>query len=380
VINTVTMVSESNRITAPKTGLTPAETVTRARRVARAKHDIEKVCTGSAETLIKGIKSVMARINLITDTIAQLERDPIIGANGEQLSTHEAQDHHNSLRDQIDEETASGSVKHLIRRTRTKGKELLLLMVDYPIFLLGMFSIFNVSLRLLFAGDGATIILGITAAVFALLGTLLYGYVMRTFGRRHRVFKNADGAISARGSTRARILLEQMVGIGITVAAAAVMATRIWLEGTEAEAATALIIALAGLFASLLGVSGYINYMSEYENGSEAIDRIQHLSAQLGNRTATLDSLRNQLSLLIEEAGIKIATINRLIANTLEKAENTVTTSNADKAIALARSYHSTTTPISSPELASPTLEIVLAQTRALAAHHATLKNTGEEN
>lgn len=380
VINTLAMVAESNRLTAANGELTPAESATRNRRVTRAKRHLSRVGKGPAETLIKEIKRARGKIELLNDTIDQLEQDPIIGANGESLLTLEARDQHDTLRDQISQETASGSVKHLIRRTRTKKKELLLLMLDYPVFLLAMFSVFNVSLRLLFAGDGATMILGITAAVFALLGTLLYGYVMRTFGSRHRVFKNADGGITANGSTRWRIRIEQILAVSITFAAAAVMAMRIWLEGTEAEAPVLLIVALAGLFAILLGVSGYINYMSEYENGSDSIDRVQHLAAQLGNRTAILDNLHNQVSLLTQEAAIKVATLNRLIEKTRDDAEKIVTTSNADKAITLARSYAATTAPIPTPDLASPTLQLILDQAADTNANDHALENTDEEN
>lgn len=379
VINTVTMVNEANRIPAATEGLTPAEGVTRTRKIASAKEYIEKVCKGSAEATIKDIKNVMARINLLTDTISRVENDPLIGANGEQLSTDEAQDQHDTLRDQVNEEIAGGSVQHHIRRARTKSKELLLMLLDYPVFLLAMFSVFNVSLRLLFAGDGATIILAVTSAVFALMGTLLFGYVMRTFGRRHRVFKNAAGGMTASGSTRVRLMIEQGLAIGITAAAAAVMATRIWIEGMAAEAPVALILALAALFAVLLGVSGYINYMSEYENGSDTVDRIQHLSAQLGQRTATLDTLNTQLSLLIEEAGIKIAALNRLLATTLEHAAKSVVTSPADKAITLARSYHASTAVVPVPDLTSTSLELTRAQAEELTAHHAALKNTHKE-
>lgn len=379
VINTVTMVNEANRLPAATEGLTPAEGVTRTRKIAAAKEHIEKVCKGSAEATIKDIKNVMARINLLTDTILRVENDPLIGANGEQLATAEAQDQHDTLRDQVNEEIAGGSVQHHIRRARTRSKELLLMLLDYPVFLLAMFSVFNVSLRLLFSGDGATLILAITSAVFALMGTLLYGYVMRTFGRRHRVFKNAAGGMTASGSTRVRLMIEQGLAIGITAAAAAVMATRIWIEGMEAEAPVALILALAALFAVLLGVSGYINYMSEYENGSDTIDRIQHLSAQLIHRTATLDNLNTQLSLLIEEAGIKIAALNRLVATTLEHAVKSVVTSPADKAITLARSYHASTAAVPAPDLTSPSLELTRAQAEELTAHHTALKNTRKE-
>ena len=55
-----------------------------------------------------------------------------------------------------------------------------------------------------------------------------------------------------------------------------------------------LVLVLSVLFAILVGVGGYINYMSEYENGSESTDAIQHLSAGLSYRTGMLNSLNGE--------------------------------------------------------------------------------------
>lgn len=375
IIKTNTMVHESNRLgTVDGDQLTPAEKLTRTPPLRKALDGIESVARGRGESLIKDVKGLFARINLLDDMIAQAEQNPVMGPNGELLDPAEAQARHDALRDAVADETASGSKKHLIRRQRTKAKEIGLLMIDYPVFLLAMFSLLNVSMRLLFLGDGPTIIMATTAAIFALLGTLLFAYLMRAMGRRHRRFKDADGGVSARGATRHRILVEQILTITITVAAAAVMAMRIVTDGVEAEAPIALTVVLAALFAVLVAVSGYVNYMSEFENGSEEVDRVQHLAVQLARHTASVNSLQTQRSLLIEEAGTKIACLCRILAKAEERAAKIVTTCSAERAITIARSYHGSTATVPAPDLISPTFALVQEQAGQLAAHHATIK------
>ncbi|MFE5410190.1 hypothetical protein [Microbacterium sp. NPDC056569] len=376
IIKTNTMVHESNRLGAAGVDiLTPAEKLTRTPPLRKALDGLERVSRGPGESLVNEIKSLFARINLIDDMIEQAEILPVTGPNGERLDPSEAEVRHDAQRDVVASETESGSKKHLIRRRRTKAKEIGLLMIDYPVFLLAMFSLLNVSVRLLFVGDGPTIIMAVTAAIFALLGTLLFAYLMRAMGHRHRRFKNADGGVSALGATKHRIFVEQIITIAITAAAAAVMAMRIVSDGVEAEAPLTLTVVLAALFAVLVGVSGYVNYMSEFENGSEEVDRVQHLAAQLARRTASINRLATQRSLLIEEAGARIARLHRLLTKAEERAIKTVTTCSAEKAITIARSYHGSTTAVPTPSLASSTFSVAKEQAVQLAAHHATIKS-----
>ena len=178
---------------------------------------------------------------------------------------------------------------------------------------------------------------------------------------------------------RRRILVEQIAAMTITIAAALVMVVRIVMDGAEADAPLALTIFLAVLFGVLIAVTGYINYMAEYEDGSEHTDRVQHLSAVIGNATATLESLRHQRALLMEEAGIKLADLARTIENAEEHARRTVTTSSTDKAIAVARSYYGSRIPVPAPTFPSSTLTLIKEQAGQLADHHALLE-TRQEN
>jgi hypothetical protein len=376
VLRTNSIVNESNRLfsTTGDSDLTLAEQATRAPVIRRALHGLEKAYTGRIETQIAVLKGLYGRINLIGDQIAATEKAPMVGPTGEQLSPEEAQDAHDTIRDKVTRATAEGSKEHLIHRTRSKAKEIGILLLDYPVFLLAMMGLLNVSLRLLFVGDGPSIVMFITAGVFALLGTLLFAVLMRTMGRRHRRFKGVDSAISATGVVRRRVMIEQIVTGIIAVATALVMATRIYSEGIEADAPLPLVVVLSVLFAMLIGASGYINYMSEYENGSESTDAIRHLSAGLFRRTGQLNSLRGEQSVLIEEAGIKLAVLCRTIAQEEEHAKKVVTSSSTDKAITLARSYTGSSTALPNPDLTSPSLTLIKKQAEELAEHHAALK------
>lgn len=172
------------------------------------------------------------------------------------------------------------------------------------------FSMLNLSLRRAFSGDVPSVIMAVTAVVFAVLGTVLLAMAMQTMGGRHRRFKDDSGWPRATGPMRRVVLVEQAV----LISAATVMAARLYVEGRTAAAPTVLIAALAVTFTLLRGVSTYINYVSELQDGSEATDRILLLSGQLLGRKQKLRDLQNNRALLIEEAGIEIATLERLIA------------------------------------------------------------------
>ena len=376
VVKANSIVNENNRLlTVPdRTKLTLAEQATRAPVIRRALKGLERAYKGPIEKQILVLKRLHARINLLCDLITTTEKTPLIGPNGEQLSPNEAQDAHDTLRDKVTRAINDGSKEHMIHRERSKAKEIGILLLDFPVFLLAMLGLLNVNLRLLFIGDGPTIVMFVTAAIFALLGTLLFAVLMRTMGRRHRRFKGTDSSISAGGVVRRRILIEQIVTGTITAFAAFVMGTRIYSEGVDASAPLLLVLVLSVLFAILVGVGGYINYMSEYENGSESTDAIQHLSAGLSHRTGMLNGLNGELTVLIEDGGIKLAVLSRTITQEQEHAQNTVTNSSADKTIIIARSYCGSTTVLPDPVLTSPTLTLIEKQAKQLAEHHITLR------
>lgn len=374
VVSTSAIVAEAARLTATSDAVTPAERVTRAKVQRRAVRRLERTLSGPVEKKIRHLKSVFARINLLTAVIEELGRSSLVGPDGEQLTPEQAQRTHEALENVVAESVSDGSQQHLISRSGRKAKEIAMLAIDLPVFLLAMLGLLNVSLRKVFAGDTASVILVVTAVVFAVLGTVLLAVVMRTMGRRHRRFKDRSGSVHASGSMRRTVIVEQVVLLLVLLAAATVMAVRLYVEGRAAEAPMALVFSLAAMFALLLGVSAYINYVSELQDGSDLTDRVRHLSGQILGREQNLRSLHDARALLVEEAGIVIAALQRLIDAAVEQSSQTVTMSTADRAITMARSYIGRTDPLPAPELRSPRIARIEEQASALSEHHEVVK------
>jgi len=374
VVITAAVVAEARRLTASSDVLTPAEQVARAKVQRRAVRRLERRLSGPVEKKVARLKSVFARINLLSDVIGQLERSPLVGPDGERLSPEQALEAHDALEQVVAESVRDGSQQHLISRGARKRKEIAMLAIDLPVFLLAMFGLLNVSLRKVFTGDTASVVMAVTAVVFAVLGTVLLAVVMRTMGRRHRRFKDRSGSVRASGSMRGTVVVEQVVLALVLVAAATVMAVRLYVEGRAAEAPMALVVSLAVMFALLLGVSAYINYISELQDGSDITDRVRHLSVQLLGREQNLRALHDARALLMEEAGIVIAALQRLIDAAIERSSQMVTASTSDRAIAMARSYIGRTDPLPAPALSSPRMSRIERQAAALAEHHQVVK------
>lgn len=383
IVKADALVAEANR-SSDRTGgnLTHAEQVILAAPMKRARDALDAQVRGPVEKKIDSIKDLFARINLIDQHLDHAGNVRLVGPNGEQLTPEEAQDAHDTLRDRVVRETNEGSKKHHLRREgrRTRLKEILLIAIDLPIFVYAMCSLLNVNLRLVAGGDGPTLINFSVAVIFGLLGTVLYAKLMRTTGRRHRRFKGADSSITTDTAiSRLRLRSEQAVALCILVAVAFVMGARVYTEGIEAGADTALVLPLAFMLALLVAFSGYVNYQGEYENGSDETDRVGHLSGQLSGYTSYVQGLHKQRAVLFEAAGKACAMLARVIVKTKEQATNTVVTSTPYKTVAIARSYAGVTEDIVIPKFRSEALEKAEQQAAELAGHHQNLARKNKE-
>jgi len=383
IVKAVAIVAEGNRTGVRDGGdLTHAESVVLARPVKRAMAALEAQAKGPVEKKIDTIKDIFARINLIDQHIDHADQVRLVGPNGEQLSPEEAQDAHDTLRDRVVRETNEGSKKHHVRRDgrHTRLKEMGLIAIDLPIFVYAMCSLLNVDFRRVVNGDPPSLMNFMVAFIFGLLGTVLYATLMRSTGLRHRRFKGADSSITADTATaRLRLRVEQAIILCILLAVTFVMGARVYTEGVQAGADTALILPLAIMLALLVGYSGYINYQAEYENGSDETDRVGHLSAQLSSYTSYVEGLHKQRAVLLEAAGKACATLTRMIVKAKEQAANTVTTSTPYKTVAIARSYAGVSESITIPEFSSEALHEAEKQAADLASHHKTLTGKNEE-
>lgn len=385
IVKADALVAEANRTPDRRRngGLTHAEQVVLAGSFKRAEKALEIAAKGPIEKKIDSIKDLFARINIIDQQLDRIGETRLIGPNGEQLTPTEAQDAHDTLRDQVVRETNEGSKKHHIRRDGkgARFKELLLIAIDLPIFTYAMCSLLNVNLRLVAAGDGPTLINFAVAVIFGLLGTVLFAKLMRVMGRRHRRFKGADSSISADTRTaRLRLRTEQVIALVVMGSVAFVMGARVFTEGIEAGAEITLVLPLSIMLALLVALSGYINYQGEYENGSDETDRVTHLASQLSGYTSYVEGLHKQRAVLLEAAGKACATLTRMIVMTREKATKALTTSTPYNTIGIARSYAGVTEPITITEPSSKGLDEAQKQSADLAHHHVTLTRENKED
>lgn len=373
LINTHTLVAEANRLTrAGDNGLTQTETAVRARPNRRARRYLDHQLKQTIEPMIRTIKALHAEINQIDQVLAQLPDTAMLGPTGEKLNPAEADHNQSMLRERIAADTREGSVKHLIA-PRHRIRDLLLLGLDYPVFLYAMFGLLNIDPRLIAAQPANLLMAGI-AGLFALLGTILVAVIMRRMGRRHRAFKDDQGSLIA---NTGKLKAERIGVIAVISTAATVMGARLFTEAAAADIQQLITaIPLAILFAVLIAFSCHINYHAEFDNGSTSTDHLQHLSAQIRGREHQIHTFQNLRQLKVEQAGVATAKLTRAIADARSKADALITDSTADKAINLARSYTRNSTVLPAPALDHSRFELATRQTTELTEHQRHLQTS----
>lgn len=372
IINVHNLVDEANRSQVPRDGdhLTHNEDAVRSRAVKTAQRDLDRAVTKVIEPMIKAVKPLHAEINILDKQHGLFANSLMRGPNGEALTPDENRSAHDKLAEKITQDFNDNSKKHYAHAP-SKLKEIGLLLLDYPVFLYAMLSLLNVNVRLIGVETGVTVKAAI-AAVFALLGTGMLAVVARSTGRRHRDFKGDSGTIETDPRNRRRTRLELGAFGVVVICAAAVMASRVIIDGLEAEVMPALMYTLAALFGLLVAFATYINYNAEYDNGSRDTDRLQHHSVQQRQRAAVLEDIEGARAVRIEEAGIRIAKLHRAIVKARTDAEHQVSRSRQDRALKLARSYHGLTgsaTNLPAPGLDFTRLELAAEQATQLADH-----------
>ncbi|MEU3476521.1 hypothetical protein [Rhodococcus sp. NPDC006774] len=372
LVGTGAIVREYSRLPEPPVGedLTLMESKIRSVPITKAEDSLEKASRGPIAGSISLIKRIFAGINQIDRNIELRSERVIVGPNHERLTPDQAQAKHDELRGVIDGAHRNGATGHYRDRDRNTRTEKLFLAIDFPIFLFLTMGLLNANLVLALTGDVGQIIKMAVAAVFAVLGTLAFTWITRLTGRRHRRFKTIDATIDRNGATFKRILAER-IGLGALVSIAAiVMMLRIIHDGNDAGAPIYVMIPLAIFFALVIGGSGYANYMSEYENGSETTEQLDAVTAQLTRRSADIENSRAERAELVEQAGLKLADLGRQITDATEHARLVVTRSSADKAITIARSYVGRQDPLPAPTFRVDSFDLAVAQAGQLAEHH----------
>lgn len=348
---------------------TPLESVVRRPVIAKAEKFLERMARGPAAERISTIKKIFGQINLRDAQIKALTEREMTGPDGERLSVKQTESYHEELRGEIKAGRKRGAVKFMTERRR-RWLEIGLVALDFPLFLLAMTGMLNVNFALAFSGSGPHLWKLVTAVLFAVFGTVLYAYLNRDMGRRHRRFKSDDSTLNRQGAVGKRLAAEQIALAAATVFVLLVMGSRVYSEAREGSPML-MAGALAVLFAVLVGLSGYVNYRSEFDNGSDEQTRLRQLSAQLLVRSRGLELLRADRAQLIEQAGLQLAALDREITDARARAVKLVVGSSEDKAITLARSYQGSTTLLEDPIFTVKQFDLAEEQAKELAAHHA---------
>lgn len=374
VVKVHALVREANRLDRGSEGdgqrSTPLESVVRRPVTAKAEKFLERMAQGPAAARISTIKKIFGQINLRDAQIKALKEREMTGPDGERLSVKQTESYHEELRGEIEKGRKRGAVKFMTERRR-RWLEMGLVALDFPLFLLAMTGMLNVNFALAFSGSGPHLWKLVTAVLFAVFGTVLYAYLNRDMGRRHQRFKADDSTLNRQGTVGKRLAAEQIALAAATVFVLLVMGSRVYSEAREGDSPLLMAGALAVLFAVLVGLSGYVNYRSEFDNGSDEQIRLRQLSAQLLARSRGLELLRADRTQLIEQAGLQLAALDREITDARARAVKLVVGSSEDKAITLARSYQGNTTLLEEPVFTVKQFDLAEKQAKELAAHHA---------
>lgn len=369
------LVYENERLPYPPQAgtLTLMEERTRRSAIDAAEKGLEKVARGPIEGTIDVIKKLYARINQIDGECDLRAARAIIGPNHERFTRAEADAKHDELRDELDAARRDGGTGHYRDRQRNPRKDALIVLLDFPIFLFLTISLLNADVRLALSGDASAITKLIMAVMFAVLGTMAFTWTTRHTGRRHRRFKTPDSTVDRANPVFKRVLAER-IGLGALIGiAGVVMLLRIVHDGLVAHSALYVMIPLAVFFALVIAATGYIGYMSEFEDGSEKTEQLDHMTGQLTQRDGQQEAAQADRTELTEQAGIQIAVLTRTITDAHAHAVRSVTGSKEDKAIMIARSYAGRQDRLPAPEFDVPSFDLAVEQAGQLAEHHALL-------
>lgn len=372
VIAVFTLIEEGNRSrgSTESGALSLQEENVRRSAIRSGQKIIDKAVQGPIAKRVRILKAQQAEINMNDRARVAYKALPVLGPTGERLSEKKTRKAHNKLRTKVHKALVEGSKEHLLR-AQSKKKETALLLLDFPLFLWAMISALNVNVALVGHEVEPTLRM-VVAVIFSAMATLLLAVITRSMGARHRVFKNSDGTITAPGSSR-RIVILEVVALALTIASAVtVMGTRVYIEAAEAGVNGVLSVSLACLFGGLIAWSAYVNWLGSYLAGSTSTDDLQQYSYALRSRDHHRHNLTTERQLKVEQAGVVLAELQRIISDVRIAATKHVELSAADAAIRLARSYRSPDhrQPLPSPGLDDTALKLAKKQAKKLAAHH----------
>ncbi|RBY83026.1 hypothetical protein DQ238_03290 [Geodermatophilus sp. TF02-6] len=219
-----------------------------------------------------GSRHLLEQIHLKELEIRRIPDEPVRGPRGQYMTRREARERHDFVKAEIDAAEAGGSLKHRTVRRSTKALTLLFLaVIDFPVMLWLVSSVFNVDWA---HPVGLRLVISVVLSVLATAGA---AWVLYHVGHIRRDDKNDRREPDWREmSVPARVSL---VGVALLVIlVSVVMFVRVFTEGVL-SGLSGLALLLSVLVALIMLLSAALVFFTAFRDGSPEQEDLAHYSA-----------------------------------------------------------------------------------------------------
>jgi hypothetical protein len=221
-----------------------------------------------------GSRHLLEQIHLKESEIRRIPDEPVRGPRGQYMTRREARERHDFVKAKIDAAEAGGSLKHRTVRRSTKALTLLFLaVIDFPVMLWLVSSVFNVDWA---HPVGLRLVISVVLSVLATTGA---AWVLYHMGHIRRDDKNDRRELDWREmSVLGRVSL---VGVALLVIlVSVVMFVRVFTEGVL-SGLSGLALLLSVLVALIMLLSAALVFFTAFRDGSPEQEDLAHYSAQV---------------------------------------------------------------------------------------------------
>lgn len=344
VVTCLALVDEANRSKSagrrptPNRELSIMETKVRVAGEGRADRWVDRAYERRMEPLVKGIGNDRAERNYLERVKASTTDANVVGVRGESIPPDEAREQYSTELEEITDAESAGDLRHRRVEASTKKKLYIFLGLDFVLLLYLLTRLFNINPATAVATISGGIRLA-AAVVFAVLGTVLVAFGMKTLGRRHRDYRNSFGGLAVPAGARLMIGLELGAAVLVAASICCAMAWRLVLDGRDSDSSF-LTAVLAILFGAVTLVAAYLAWVSEFSDGSRRTDVVDAFAGQFHARDAAVHALTDKQALLDESIARRREDLHRADTAIRVTATAMVAHSSRAQAILFARAWH----------------------------------------
>ncbi|MGV9680685.1 hypothetical protein ACWDSJ_35905 [Nocardia sp. NPDC003482] len=308
--------------------------VSRGKAAGEAKRD--QAARKLAELVAQADVIRMKLLNL-TREAARLDDQLVTGVRGELVKARDAMERVKFLTATVTDAANAGQLKH--RRVSPRLRRLIpyATVLDFPVLLWFVGSVFNVDWSNLTGAQGFIPLL--TSIVFAFLATAVVALGLGFMGDELKGYKDDEGHIRLpRGRARVLPLTYVAFSIAVAVGAGVTMAYRIVADASQSGGSWMAASILCLFFAVIVMLLNLVVWSVHFRDGSTTTDELDHLAAQLvpiERRRVGLQREHDDLTGRLEALKCEGKTIADSVHDTINDS-----VVGAHQVVMLARSYH----------------------------------------